>query len=761
LRALEGLNPAQREAVQTTQGPLLIVAGPGSGKTRVIVHRIAYLIEEEGVSPSQIAAVTFTNKAAREMRERVEHLLGPRGRGLTVGTFHRTCAEILRRDGMAVGVDPRFVIYDDGDQVALIRGLLREDGIDEKRVAPRAILSQISRAKAELVDPLAYARRAEGRWPEMVAGYYRRYEDLLERNRALDFDDLLVRVVDLFREASDVLDRYQERYRYLMVDEFQDTNVAQYAIVRLLGSRYRNVCAVGDVDQAIYSWRAADPRNVFQFERDFPELKVVLLEQNYRSTPSILELADAVIRHAPGRRDKRLWTENPAGDAPVLFRAYDEAHEAQWVIQEIERLRRAGAASYGDCAVLYRTNTQSRPFEDALVRHDVPYRLVGGTRFYERKEIKDVLAYLRLVLNPDDDLSLERVIKETRRGLGDKSLQDLKRWAARQEISIFKAMRLAGAGEAGADGSPNPLGARARRACAEFVALVDDLGQDREERTLSLLLDDLLDRSGYAAHLRDGTDEGEERWANVQELRTKAAGYEDVDAAVALEDFLADISLVQDVDSLEVGNDAVTLITLHAAKGLEFPHVFLVGLEEGLFPHARSLEDPGQMEEERRLFFVGVTRAMRGLYLTHASSRLLYGRSQTNAPSQFLMTVLPFLHMPGPPGNRVGDPPPAVPRPREPAWPPATERAGPWPTEPPVRVLSRPAATPEAAITRPSPDPTSGPTYRPGDRVRHAKFGDGIVVASELRRGDEEVTVAFEGQGVRKLSLAYATLERR
>jgi DNA helicase-2/ATP-dependent DNA helicase PcrA len=558
--------------------------------------------------------------------------------------------------------------------------------------------------------------------------------------------------------VPDALDRYQERYRYLLVDEFQDTNVAQYAIVRLLGSRYRNVCAVGDVDQAIYSWRAADPRNVFQFEHDFPELKVVLLEQNYRSTPSILEVADAVIRHAPGRRDKRLWTENPPGDTPVLFRAYDESHEAQWVIQEIERLRRAGLGDFGDCAVLYRTNSQSRPFEDALVRHDVPYRLVGGTRFYERKEIKDVLAYLRLVLNTDDSLSLKRVVKETRRGLGDKTLLELERWAMRQRIGLFDAMRLAGDGAPGADGAPNPLAARARRACAEFVTLVDDLRQEREERTLAELLDDLLDRSGYAAHLRDGTEEGEERWENVQELRSKAAGYEDVNADIALDDFLAEISLVQDVDSLEVGNDAVTLITLHAAKGLEFPHVFLVGLEEGLFPHARSLEDPGQMEEERRLFFVGVTRAMRGLYLTHASTRLLYGRSQTNPPSQFLLSVLPLLEMPGAPGGRGGDPLAAAPRPRDASRPTSGVRTTPRTAEEPVRVFPRSAAATEAAA---QPQSTSGPAYRPGDRVRHAKFGDGIVVASQMRGGDEEVTVAFEGQGVRKLSLAYATLERR
>jgi DNA helicase II / ATP-dependent DNA helicase PcrA len=386
VRALEGLNPAQREAVETTRGPLLIVAGPGSGKTRVIVHRIAYLVEAEGVSPHQILAVTFTNKAAREMRERLDALLGREGYGLTVGTFHWTCARILRRDGAVLGIDPHFVIYDDADQVNLMKTVLREEGIDEKRVQPRAVLSYISRAKSELHDADAFARRAEGRWPELVAPLYRQYQERLARNHALDFDDLLLYVVELFRGAPEVLSEYQERYRYLLIDEFQDTNVAQYEIVRLLGARYCNVCAVGDVDQAIYSWRAADPRNVFYFERDFPELKIVLLEQNYRSTQAILDVADAIIRAAPQRRDKRLWTDNPRGAPVTCHEAYNEADEAQYVVREIERLLREEGARYRDCAVLYRTNAQSRALEDTFVRRGrMPYHLVGGTRFYERK----------------------------------------------------------------------------------------------------------------------------------------------------------------------------------------------------------------------------------------------------------------------------------------------------------------------------------------------------------------------------------------
>ncbi|HEY7062594.1 MAG TPA: UvrD-helicase domain-containing protein [Chloroflexota bacterium] len=799
--ALEGLNPAQREAVTTTRGPLLIVAGPGSGKTRVIVHRIAYLVEHEGVAPYHILAVTFTNKAAREMRERLEGLLGHAGHGLTVGTFHWACARILRRDGQAVGIDPHFVIYDDGDQVSLMKKVLQAESLDEKRVAPRAVLSAISRAKSEMRDPDAYSRHAEGHWPEMVALLYRRYQEQLQLNHALDFDDLLLGVVDLFKGDHTVLEQYQERYQYLLVDEFQDTNVAQYEIVRLLGMKHRNVCAVGDVDQAIYSWRAADPRNVFHFQRDFPEHKIVLLEQNYRSTQAILDVADAVIRLAPGRHEKRLWTENERGHPAMLHEAYNEGDEAQFVVREIEHLVRDQEAHLRDCAVLYRTNAQSRALEEALIRYNTPYQLVGGTRFYERKEIKDLLAYLRLVLNPYDSASLLRVINVPPRKLGQKSLQELERWAARQGISLWDALQRTARGEDDAPGvPPNPLATAARRACTHFVELIEELQAEREGLTVLELLDLLLDRSGYARFLAENEEDGEERLENVQELRHKAAEYEDVNPAVALGTFLEEVTLVQDVDSLEAGGDAVTLMTLHTAKGLEFPYVFIVGLEEGLCPHSRSLDDRAAMEEERRLFFVGVTRAMRGLYLSYAFSRRFYNNVNYNTPSRFLADIPPELltgARPGTPAITVAPgvgPAPASSRPPasarfttpSPGHPTVPASGRPYEPPPPARNLPTPAALldgagaaggrPAAGDGRstsrpPAHDPASAPgaaaasaapRFKAGDRVRHAHFGDGIVVSSQVTRGDEEVTVAFEGQGApKKLSLAYAKLDLR
>jgi DNA helicase II / ATP-dependent DNA helicase PcrA len=791
LRVLDGLNPAQREAVQTTRGPLLIVAGPGSGKTRVIVHRIAYLVEHEGVSPHNVLAVTFTNKAAREMRERMEGLLGPAGHGLTVGTFHWACARILRRDGQAIGIDPHFVIYDDGDQISLMKKLLAAESLDEKRFPPPAVLSAISRAKSEMRDTDAYSRAAEGHWPELVAMLYRGYQDQLARNHALDFDDLLIGVVDLFKGDHTTLAAYQERYQYLLVDEFQDTNVAQYEIVRLLGAKHRNVCAVGDVDQAIYSWRAADPRNVFHFQRDFPEHKIVLLEQNYRSTQAILDVADAVIRLAPGRHEKRLWTENERGHPAMLHEAYNEGDEAQFVVREIERLARDRDGRLRDCAVLYRTNAQSRALEEALIRYNMPYQLVGGTRFYERKEIKDVLAYLRLVLNPYDSTSLLRVINVPTRGLGQKSLLELERWAARQGIGLWEALqRIAHDEPEGPGVPPNPLATRARRACTMFVELIEELQAEREGLTVLELLDLLLDRSGYARHLAEDEDNGEERVENLRELRTKAAEYEDVNPSVALGTFLEEVTLVQDVDSLQAGGDAVTLMTLHTAKGLEFPYVFIVGLEDGLCPHSRSLDDRAAMEEERRLFFVGVTRAMRGLYLSYAFSRRFYNNVNYNTPSRFLADIPPELLTSGrPSAPQIAVAPGAAP-PR--AYEPLPTRSLPTPAAlmdgedrpppPPKAGGSPPRRPPNSggshladSATRltgagreaasgggAAPSPASGAAqFHAGDRVHHAHFGDGIVVSSQLTRGDEEVTVAFEGQGVKKLSLAYAKLEAR
>lgn len=734
---LEGLNSAQLEAVLAVDGPVLIVAGPGSGKTRVIVHRVAHLILEHRVAPWHILAVTFTNKAAREMRERLEGLLERGVDGLAVGTFHAQCSRILRRHGAVAGIDPRFAIYDDGDQIELVRRILRDMEIDDKRFSPRSFLSSISAAKSDLITADGYERRAQGYWQERVGAVYQRYEDALTENHALDFDDLIGETVRLFREAPEVLAEYRDRYRYLLVDEFQDTNIAQYQLVKLLGEKHRNVCIVGDEDQSVYSWRQADIRNLLNFETDFPELKIVMLEQNYRSTQTILDVARAVISANTERKDKRLWTENAAGSPIVVHQAYNETDEAQFVVREIERLIRSEGARLGDFAVMYRINAQSRPLEDVFVRRGIPYRLVGGTRFYERKEVKDVLAYLRLALNSADTVSLNRVLNVPPRGIGDKTIAEVQRWAGRRGLS------LAGGLEAIADESDEEsvLQGRARNAVRSFVHLLRAFTRAAQELTPLELLDMVLDQSGYAGYVQDGTEEGEERWANIKELRTKAQDFGEIAPPMGLAALLEEVSLVQDVDSYDPASDGVTLITLHAAKGLEFPYVFIVGMEEGLCPHSRSMDDPSQMEEERRLVYVGITRAMRGLYLVYAYRRMLFGNATENQPSRFLLSVPTDLAVRpfGRPESRAEAVGIAARKPRN---------GGLASTS----VQQLPEATP--------PAPRTEQQFQPGDRVFHPAFGVGVVVTSLLARGDEEVTVAFEGKGVKKLSAAYAPLQR-
>jgi DNA helicase II / ATP-dependent DNA helicase PcrA len=638
---LEQLTPAQRQAVTTTDGPVLIVAGPGSGKTRVIVHRVAYLVDGHGVPPWRILAVTFTNKAAREMRDRLDALLGAeRARPLTVGTFHATCARWLRMDGEAIGLDRRFAILDDPDQIELVKRAIHDLEIDERRFAPRPLLSAISGAKSELISPERYAERAEGLWQQVVGRVYARYQELLEENHGLDFDDLLGKTVELFTTLPDILERYQDRYPYLMVDEFQDTNVAQYELVRLLGTKHRNVCIVGDEDQSIYGWRKADVRNLQHFERDFPELKIVLLEQNYRSTQMILDVASAVISPNENRKPKRLWTDNPRGVPVVLHEAYDERDEALFVVRQVEALRRAGA-SYGDVAVTYRTNAQSRALEDALVRYGLPYRLVGGTRFYQRREVKDVLAYLRLLANPADGVSFQRIVNVPARGIGQKTASELQLWAARLALPAFEVAKLAAEGteEIGPDGRVAPvvpMATRPRGLLGQFVRTIEAARERLATGTLAETLDVLLEKIEYKDHVVDGTEQGNERWQNVLELRTKLHDYDHMGGEDALGSFLEEAALVQDVDSLETAEaDGLTLITLHAAKGLEFPYVFVVGLEEGFIPHSRS-ETREQLEEERRLLYVGVTRAMRGLFLVHCFRRTTFGGEQIQSASRFL-----------------------------------------------------------------------------------------------------------------------------
>ena len=769
-RLLAGLNPHQREAVSTVTGPLLILAGPGSGKTRVIVHRVAYLLGVEGIYPYNVLAVTFTNKAARELRERLNELVGPDlTAGLSVGTFHALCARWLRRDIKHLGRDPGFAIYDDNDQIDLVKQILKELDLDEKRTSPRAVLSAISHAKSELIGPEAYTRDAQGPWHEIVARVFGRYNQMLERHHALDFDDLLSVTVELFRQVPEVLAFYQRRYQHVMVDEFQDTNIAQYEIVKLITRESRNLCVVGDEDQSIYSWRSADIRNILNFENDFPDLKVVVLEQNYRSTSTILQVARAVIAANKQRKDKNLWTHNDKGLPVTVHEAYNEQDEAQYVLREIQRLHTAQKVPLNAIGILYRTNAQSRAIEDAFVRAGMPYRLVGGIRFYERREVKDVLAYLRLIHNPFDTVSLQRVINLPPRGIGQKTVQELLRWSTAEDISAYEALVRIASLRFDEDLDPlakqAPFSARARELLGAFADIVEPIRRELPNMHSVLdVLDAILEGSGYRRFVQDGTEEGEERWANVQELRNKAQSYDEEAPQNALGAFLEDVSLVQDVDQLDENGaaaDAVTLITLHAAKGLEFPYVFLVGIEEGVLPHQRSQDDPRQLEEERRLFYVGITRAMRGLYLVRAFRRTMYGSPSTSVPSRFLRDVPAGLalvtHARGAAGAGA-----------LPAWSsPRQDR--PQLTREHARELAARAflplsdAEPRSTGPRPPKPPraTTEPTYRAGDRVRHPTFGVGIVVSVRADPTSEIVEVNFAGAvGVKKLDTSFAPLSR-
>ncbi len=735
MEILHDLNPAQREAVQHTQGPLLILAGPGSGKTRVIAHRIAYLIANEHVHPYRIVAVTFTNKAAREMRDRVTGLLGAQAESLLLGTFHAVCARILRVDGGAIGVERAFAIYDDGDQQTLMRRVLEELGIDPRKFAPRAILSAISRAKSELATPAAYAASVRDYFGEVTSRAYERYQTLLEENNALDFDDLIMRAVALLRDHEAVRRKYQERFLQVLIDEFQDTNVAQYVLARQFAGGHGNICVVGDPDQSIYSWRSADIRNILNFERDYPAAKTVYLEQNYRSSQTILDSAHAIIAANQQRKEKNLWTEAGAGEPIVVYEAYNDTEEADFVAAEVEELLQGDRHRASDIAVMYRTNAQSRALEESFVREQIKYRLVGGTRFYERKEVKDVLAYLRLIYSPFDRVAFERVVNVPARGIGAKTMEELRRWAESLGVPPYAALQMLA--ESPEDG-PTKLAARSVNALLAFLELLNGLIEEAKKKTVADLIEVVLDCTDYRRYLLDEFKaDGEERWENVQQLLALASEYGELDREAALPQMLEDVALVSDADEYDEQADAVTLITLHAAKGLEFPVVFIVGVEEGVLPHIRSFDDPAQLEEERRLCYVGITRAKERLYLVRAFRRLLMGTSQHNPPSRFLRDLPTELidargaieddaesvRYRGPSLARLRD--------REPA-------AGTW----------RAAVPGDAA-------------FAAGDRVRHERFGEGIVVSCVVTSSDQEVTVAFKGgSGVKKLLLSYAPLER-
>ena len=717
---LAGLNPAQREAVEAINGPVLILAGPGSGKTRVIAHRVAYLIEVCGVSPRRIMAVTFTNKAAKEMGERIHRLVGGSVGDLTIGTFHATCARILRIDGKAIGIDRKFVIYDDEDQKSLIKRSTQEVGLDPRQYAPQAIASAISAAKSQILIPKGYIERSHSYFEEIVGRVYERYQQLLAESSALDFDDLLMRTVQLFRRSPEILSRYQKRYLHILVDEFQDTNLVQYELIKQLAGEYRNICVVGDPDQSIYSWRFADLRNILSFEKDYPDAKLVLLEQNYRSTKMILEAASSIISVNQQRKPKGLWTDNEPGELTAVVETYNQQGEAQFVVNEVERMTSQDKFKLGDCAVMYRTNAQSRVLEEVFVRYGIPYKLVAGTRFYERREVKDIIAYLRLIQNPHDSISLLRIINVPGRGIGQRTQSELSQRAKSMGLPEYEALKVI----IGQNESQPPFASRVSRVLANFVDMVEEFITRSQELNLVDLLDLVVERSGYRGYLLSGAD-GEERWGNILELRTVAQQYCDLKPGEGLATFLEGVTLVSDVDGLDETVDAVTLITLHQAKGLEFPVVFIVGIEEGILPHFKSFDDPSQMEEERRLCYVGITRAKQRVYLVRAFRRSLMGGSTVNPPSRFLDDIPQHLIS----GSLW---------PREESQ--ITETIYSW------NRVSAPSSVTLA--------------LKAGDHVCHAMFGEGIVVSCQPVKDDAEAVVDFDGVGLKKLLLSFAKLEK-
>jgi DNA helicase-2/ATP-dependent DNA helicase PcrA len=742
---LEGLNDPQREAVVHDRGPLLIMAGPGSGKTRVITHRIAYLVRERRVAPWRILAVTFTNKAAKEMRERSTKLLGEDAASLHMGTFHALCARWLRIDGSAIGIDRNFVIYDDDDQVRLMKRTLEDLRVDVRRYTPRSVLSAISAAKNEMLSMEAFRLRVGSYPQEVAARAWEAYEASMQRSSALDFDDLLLESVRMFAQSSETLEKYAGRYLHVMVDEFQDTNPVQYQLAKALaagfvgtgegrigldrrGPGHRNIAVVGDPDQSIYSWRSADIRNINNFEADFPEHRVVLLEQNYRSTPAILAAAQAVIEKNPQRIKRTLWTARTSADVIALHEAYNDEEEGEVIAREVRRLVSTGRR-YGQCAVLYRMNSQSRPIEEAMVRNRVPYRVIGGVRFYQRREVKDVLAYLRLVHNRNDEASLLRVVNVPARGIGAKSIERLQAWAGEHGIGLWDACEAAARGRA-----DTGVGGKAATSLREFTFA---LGGLRESQGTGLveLFDLLLDFSGYRGYLK-ADPEADERIANVDQLRAVLAQYDGVDGAMAdLARFLEEAALVADVDELEGSADAVTLITLHAAKGLEFPVVFMAGMEEGVLPHIRSFDDPRQMEEERRLAYVGMTRAGDLLYLMRAYRRFAMGGASVNPESRFLKDV------------------PAHARRPMFATPPSSGRGG------PERTPAATTAYAEAVVRAPELlEPAPEAHFGAGELVRHAKFGVGRVISASKNGADVEYQVEFEDGNVKRLLQTFARL---
>ena len=773
---IDDLNPAQRQAVERTEGPVLILAGAGSGKTKVLTTRIAYLVEDKQVMPANILAITFTNKAANEMRERVENIIGENSRDMWISTFHSCCVRILRKDINKIGYNRSFVIYDASDQLTLVKDCLKELNLDDKKFEPKSIISYISSAKDKLQTPKEFAREAEGDiWLSKIAEVYAIYQDRLLRNSALDFDDLIVKTVELLQSNEDVLNFYRGKFKYIMVDEYQDTSRAQYQLIKMLAQGHQNICVVGDDDQSIYGWRGADIRNILEFEKDYDDVFVVKLEQNYRSDANILDLANSVIANNRNRKAKELWTDRNEGSKITYRRLEDEQREAWYVGGEIQRLHDEEDIPFNDMAILYRKNAQSRPFEEKFSFRGIPYRVLGGTRFYDRKEIKDVMSYMHLVENPSDDVAMARIINEPKRGLGPKSLGGIVSYAKAYKLSIFEALK-----EQEVLGS---LSRKSRAAVEDLVTMLDELGAEQDNMELSDIYDNLIRRSGYLTALEaENTVEADARIENILELRSVIAEFEekaagsvltdeedefreerdrlredgfDVKEPTLLQSFLERIALLSDIDNRDESEDAVVMMTLHSSKGLEFPVVFMPGMENGLFPGSASMDDPSKMEEERRLCYVGITRAMRKLYLTGAQTRMLYGRTDFTIESEFMREMDTDL-LDGDPtvaersanaGGICGDGGILGMREFKGRYDGSADGYD--------ASFSKPFDALKFAKKQASKG-ISNEGFEAGDRIRHPKFGEGLLIDQDAKT----LTIAFDSVGIKKLGKGFVKLTK-
>ena len=754
---LNALNPQQRAAVEQTEGPLLVLAGAGSGKTRVLTYRVAYLMEK-GVAPWHILAITFTNKAAREMADRVHRLAGEASEDAWISTFHSCCARILRRDIEKLGYKRQFAIYDEDDRTSVIKAVAKELQLSDKEFPPKQIKAVISDAKNRLLTPTEWLKESEGDFrSRKLYEAYRLYEKSLKGNNALDFDDLLIKTLELLTEHPPVLDYYRDRFRYILVDEYQDTNAAQYMLVRLLAGERHNLCVVGDDDQSIYGWRGADLRNILDFEKDFPECVTIKLEQNYRSTGNILDAANQVIAHNKGRKEKALWTEHDVGERIALYHAMDERDEAAFIAAMTRKLI-AGGEHPGGIAVLYRTNAQSRVLEEAFVRGGTPYRVYGGQRFYERKEVKDLIAYMRCLVNPDDDVSTRRIINEPKRGIGDTTIDRLSEYAAESEMPLLSAAL---------DWENAPLQSRPKKLLSEFAALMIDLTELMYEQKLSDFVESLIERTGYVKALEaDKSEESENRIENIRELQGAVSEFERLNPEGGLSEFLENVALVSDLDGLNESGGAVTLMTLHSAKGLEFNEVFLAGMEEGVFPLTRAVFDDDLMEEERRLAYVGITRAKKRLFLSHARTRALYNTRNANELSRFVTEIPQRLIVDGmgradtrrvPPPTQGGWAQP-VRSPYNSRYQSGSRTTGSADLDRKLGIAGVQKggfnwnAGPQTRVSQPAA------VFKPGDAVHHRVFGRGEVVSLTGQGAEQRVKIRFANGSERTFSAVAAPI---